>query len=48
MSKIHFLSRILGKMKGTIHAERGMIEFFADHEHEFGKEEMKLEKRMIL
>ena len=37
-----------GKVKGAIHAERGMIEFFADQEHELGKEEMKPEKRVIL
>ena len=31
-----------------MHAERGMIEFFADQEHALGKPELKPAKRVVL
>ena len=34
-----------GLVRGAVHAERGMIEFFADQEHALGKPELKSAKR---
>lgn len=37
-----------GLVKGAIHAERGMIEFFADKEHSLNKPELNPDKRIVL
>ena len=37
-----------GLVRGAVHAERGMIEFFADQEHALGKPELKPAKRVVL
>ena len=37
-----------GKIKGAVHAERGMIEFFADQEHSLSKPELNPDKRIVL
>ena len=37
-----------GLVRGAVHAERGMIEFFADQEHALGKSELKPAKRVVL
>ena len=34
-----------GLVRGAVHAERGMIEFFADQEHALGKPELKPAKK---
>ena len=33
-----------GKIKGAIHAERGLLEFYADQEHDMGVDEISPEK----
>ena len=37
-----------GKIKGAIHAERGLLEFYADQEHDMGIDEISPEKKVIL
>ena len=37
-----------GLVRGAVHAERGMIEFFADQEHSLGKPELNPDKRIVL
>ena len=37
-----------GLVKGAVHAERGLIEFFADREHSLHKPELNPEKKIVL
>ena len=37
-----------GIVKGAVHAERGLIEFFADQEHSLHKTELFPEKKIVL
>ena len=37
-----------GKIKNAIHAERGMIEFYADENHSLSKKDLQKNKRIIV